>query len=151
MPPPSTLDGVLVQWGDRLFYPANRVVRAHTPKLTGAGIQERAHAIRQRIHATVVRRAPQVMVKVTGGGRGMGAIAAHLRYISKGGRLQIEDDRGFEREGKEALRDLVEQWRLGGSRIPEISERREAFNIMLSMPAGTKAEIVRSAARVRQG
>jgi hypothetical protein len=25
------------------------------------------------------------MVKVTGGGRGMGAIAAHLRYIAKGG------------------------------------------------------------------
>ena len=77
----------------------------------------------------------------------MGAIAAHLRYISKGGRLPIEDDRGLEREGKEALRDLVDQWRLGGSRIPEVSERREAFNIMLSMPAGTKAEIVQSAAR----
>ena len=147
MPTPSNLDGVLVKWGDRLFYPANRTVRVHTPKLSGAGMQERAHAIRQRINAIVVRRAPQVMVKVTGGGRGMGAIAAHLRYISKGGRLPIEDDRGFEREGKEALRDLVEQWRLGGSRIPEISERREAFNIMLSMPAGTKAEIVRSAAR----
>jgi Relaxase/Mobilisation nuclease domain len=136
-----------VQWGDRLFYPSNRVVRARTPKLTWAGIQERAHAIRQRIQAIVVRRAPQVMIKVTGGGRGMAAIAAHLRYISKGGRLTIEDDRGLEREGKEALRDLVDQWRLGGSRIPEISERREAFNIMLSMPAGTKAEIVRSAAR----
>ena len=147
MPAQSNLDGVLVQWGDRLFYPANRIVRANTPKLTGVGVQERARAIRKRIHAIVVRRAPQVMVKVTGGGRGMGAIAAHLRYISKGGRLPIEDDRGLEREGKEALRDLVEQWRLGGSRIPEISERREAFNIMLSMPAGTKAEIVRSAAR----
>ena len=147
MSTPSNLDSVLVQWGERLFYPANRVVRARTPKLTGAGIQERAHAIRQRIHAIVVRRAPQVMVKVTGGGRGMGAIAAHLRYISKGGRLPIEDDRGLEREGKEALRDLVEQWRLGGSRIPEISERREAFNIMLSMPAGTKVEFLQRAAR----
>ena len=147
MPTPSNLDGVLVQWGDRLFYPANRVVRARTPRLTGAGIQERAHAIRQRIRAIVVRRAPQVMVKVTGGGRGMAAIAAHFRYISKAGRLPIEDDRGLEREGKDALRDLVEQWRVGGSRIPEISERREAFNIMLSMPAGTKAEILQSAAR----
>ena len=40
MPAQSNLDGVLVQWGDRLFYPANRTVRAHTPKLTGAGTQE---------------------------------------------------------------------------------------------------------------
>jgi hypothetical protein len=68
----------------------------------------------------------------------MDGIAAHLRYISKGGRLAIEDDRGQEREGKEALRDLVEQWRLGGSRIPEISERREAFNIMLSMTSQSR-------------
>jgi hypothetical protein len=44
------------------------------------------------------------MVKVTGGGRGMGAIAAHLRYIAKAGRLPIEDDRGAVREGREALR-----------------------------------------------
>jgi hypothetical protein len=34
------------------------------------------------------------MVKVTGGGRGMKAIAAHLRYISKNGRLEIEDQQG---------------------------------------------------------
>ena len=146
MPTSSTLDAVLVQWGDRLFYPANRVVPAHTPRLTG-GLPERAQAVRQRIHAIAVQRAPQVMIKVTGGGRGMAAIAAHLRYISKGGRLPIEDDRGLEREGNEALRDLVEQWRLGGSRIPEISERREAFNVMLSMPAGTKADILLSAVR----
>ena len=70
----SNLDGVLVQWGERLFYPANRIVRARTPRLTEAGIQQRAQAIRQRIHATVVRRAPHVMVKVTGGGRGMGRL-----------------------------------------------------------------------------
>lgn len=41
------------------------------------------------------------------------------------------------REGKEALCAVVDQWRFGGSRIPEKSERREAFNIMLSMPRGT--------------
>jgi hypothetical protein len=87
------------------------------------------------------------MVKVTGGGRGMGAIAAHLRYISKDGRLPFEDDRGVEREGREALHDLVEQWRYGGERIPDTSHRREAFNVMLSMPAGTPPEIVHRAAR----
>ena len=82
---------------------------------------QRAAAIRHRIEATVVRRSPQVMVKVTGGGRGMAAIAAHFRYISKGGRLPFEDDRGVTREGKEALHDLVEQWRYGGSFIDETS------------------------------
>jgi hypothetical protein len=144
---PSNVDGLLVQWADRLFYPSNRMTASRTPVLTEAAIRQRAQALRQRIRATVARRAPQLMVKVTGGGRGMGAIAAHLRYIAKAGRLPIEDDRGAVREGKEALRAIADQWRLGGTRIPEVSERREAFNIMLSMPAGTDALALRHAAR----
>ena len=96
----------------------------------------KAAVIRRRIEATVSGRAPQVMVKVTGGGRGMGAIAAHLRYISKSGRVPFEDDRGVVRDGPEAWRDLVDQWRCGGGRIPERSERREAFNIIKAAEAG---------------
>ena len=53
---------VLVQWGDRLFYPSNRMARASAPYLTGTALHKRAMAVRRRIHATVVRRAPQVMV-----------------------------------------------------------------------------------------
>ncbi len=142
----SAIDGVLLQWGERLFYPGNRIVKvAPGPRLTS--LTRRAATIRQRIEATVTRRAPQVMVKVTGGGRGMGAIAAHFRYISKNGRLAFEDDRGVVHQEKEALRDLVEQWRLGGSLIGEASHRREAFNIMLSMPQGTDAQTILRAAR----
>jgi hypothetical protein len=144
---PSTVDGLLVQWGNRLFYPSNRSKASRTPALTGLAVQLRAQALRQRIRATVVRRAPQVMVKVAGGGRGMGAVAAHLRYIAKAGRLPIEDDRGAIREGREALRAIADQWRFGGTHIPEVSERREAFNIMLSMPAGTDAHVLQQAAR----
>lgn len=65
------------------------------------------------------------MVKVTGGGRGMGAIAAHLRYISKSGRLPIEDDRGVVRDGKDGVAGLVEQRRHAGALIPERGARRE--------------------------
>jgi len=53
------------------------------------------------------------MVKVTGGGRGMKAVAAHFRYITRNGRLEIEDDRGVVERGKEALLDIERQWRLG--------------------------------------
>ncbi len=45
------------------------------------------------------------------------------------------------------VHDLVEQWRFGGSLIEEVSRRREAFNIMLSMPQGTDPKIVQQAAR----
>lgn len=51
------------------------------------------------------------------------------------------------REGKEAVSDLVEQWRYGGSEIAMSSARREAFNIILSMPRGTDPLTVLRAAR----
>ena len=145
------IDGLLIQWGDRLFYPGNRVVKVKPqPKLAGGAARQRAAAIRERIEATVVRRAPQVMVKVTGGGRGMKAIAAHFRYISKNGRLDIEDERGETMRGKDTLPDLADDWRFGGTLIEDVAEpgqRREAFNIMLSMPHGTDPLIVQRAAR----
>jgi hypothetical protein len=150
-PPNSSLDGILITWGDRLFYPGNRIVQVRPqPKLGASGAHQRANAIRQRIEATVVRRAPQVMVKVTGGGRSMAAIAAHFRYISKNGRLEIEDQRGETMQGKDSLHLLADEWRMGGARIPDDAEpgqRREAFNIMLSMPRGTDPLIVQRAAR----
>jgi hypothetical protein len=145
---PPNIDGVLIQWGDRLFYPGNRIVKGTPqPKLSALAARQRAAAIRERIEATVVRRVPQVMVKVTGGGRGMKAIAAHFRYISKNGRLEVEDERGETMRGKESLRGLADDWRYGGSLIEDISARREAFNIMLSMPRGTDAASVQGAAR----
>ena len=143
-----SIDGVLIQWGDRLFYPGNRIVKTKLqPKLRALATRQRAAAIRERIEATVVRRAPQVMVKVTGGGRGMMAIAAHFRYISKNGRLDIEDERGETLRGKDTLHDLADDWRFGGTLIDDIGDRREACNIMLSMPRGTDPLTVQRAAR----
>ena len=142
------IDGVLVQWGDRLFYPGNRIVKTkQQPKLGTLAARQRAAAIRERIEATVVRRAPQVMVKVTGGGRGMKAIAAHFRYISKNGQLDIEDELGETLRGKDTLHDLADDWRFGGTLIDDAGDRREAYNIMLSMPRGTDPLTVQRAAR----
>ncbi|MCE4555461.1 relaxase/mobilization nuclease domain-containing protein [Pelomonas cellulosilytica] len=136
------IDGLLVQWGDRLFYPGNRIEPTDpTPRL-----KARAAAIRRHISAQI-RRAPQVIVRVAGGGRGMGAIADHLRYITKSGALEFEDDRGTVRDGKEALRDLMNGWRHGSRFIAEVEKLREAVNIMLAMPSGTDPEAVRDAAR----
>ena len=143
---PSAIDGVLMQWGDRLFYPGNRTVRSRTTNLRTPRRPQSAEAIRRRIDA-IVRRVPQVMVKVTGGGRGIKAIAAHFRYISKNGRLEIEDENGTKLQGRGAVHELAEDWRFGGSYIGDEGPRREAFNIMLSMPRGTDAQIVLRAAR----
>lgn len=85
------------------------------------------------------------MVKVTGGSRGMAAIRAHFRYITKNGRLDIEDDRGALEQGKDAVKEIERQWQFGGAYIG--GYRREAFNVILSMPRGADPLIVQKAAR----
>src|SRR4051812_38127414 len=79
-----TIDGVLLEWGDRLFYPQNRITKPRPqPRLSSPATRARATELRRRIADTVIKRVPQVMVKVTGGGRGMKAIAGHFNYVSK--------------------------------------------------------------------
>lgn len=51
--------------------------------------------------ARMVRRAPEVMVKVSGGGRSTGAVAAHFSHISGQGRIDIEMDEGNRQGGTE--------------------------------------------------
>jgi len=147
MSDPKTIDDVLVKWGERLFYPRVRFQDSRTPRLALPSSKDRAAYFRARIEATMLRRAPQVMVKVTGGGRGMKAIAAHFRYISKHGKLEMEDEFGRRSTGKEAVNDVLDEWRIGGTAIDDVGFRREALNIMLSMPSGTDPGAVVTAAR----
>lgn len=102
-----------------------------------------------------VRRVPEVMVKVTGGGRRISAVAAHLAYISQEGKLELESDDG-QRVSREGQRELLEGWHLeltsGRYRPPRGAKPRHAgvklvHNITLSMPAPTPPAAVLAAAR----
>ena len=59
-----------------------------------------------------VRRVPEVMVKVTGGGGSSGAVEAHFGYISRKGELEIETDHGERVAGKDAHKALLAEWHL---------------------------------------
>lgn len=147
-----TVDDVLVEWGARLFYGHRNYSKRPGGKdpmapLAAVGTAVRAGDVRARIAAITKPGARQVMVKITGGGRGMKQIAAHLTYISKHGQLPIENERGEHIEGKDALRDLQDEWRMGRTYIPDRSHRREAYHLMFSMPAGTSPEALHDAVR----
>jgi hypothetical protein len=102
-------------------------------------------AAREKLAATV-RKAPEVMVKISGGGKDMRGIKAHFDYISRNGEVEIEDEQGRIHQGKEEVRDVRDDWKGGG--IPyENGTKREAFNIVLSMPPGTDRKAVKDAAR----
>ncbi|MBN3786582.1 relaxase/mobilization nuclease domain-containing protein [Burkholderia sp. Ac-20353] len=148
MPYPKIyIDAMLVNWGDRLFQ--EPLLHARASRLSRAGIRDDAARMRAQV-ARTLRRTPEVMVKITNkaaSAQGMGAVCRHLRYISRNGKIELEDQNGDRIAGKDALRDLTKTWQLGGWGIPETSARREVFNILLSMPPGTDRQAVRDAAR----
>lgn len=94
-----------------------------------------------------LRQAPQVLVKITGGSRGMAGITAHLQYISDKGARAIEDQEGERHRGLDEIQDLQRQWRDSGAQLPWTSDRKEAHHILLQMPAGTDAERLLDAVR----
>lgn len=113
-----------------------------------------ANAVRRAIRDSIRPGAQQVLVKITGGGKGFKAMAAHLRYISRqgkeevGGRgqtLAVTDERGDRHEGAAAVRRLIDDWRISGSYIPDNSPRKEAFHIIFSMPQGTRPAALQEA------
>ena len=69
----------------------------------------------------------------------MAAIRAHMNYIDREGDGLIDQD-GERHKGREARCEIARQWAREGTAIPERSDRREAFNIMWSMPAGTDSK-----------
>src|SRR5688572_19961322 len=79
----------------------------------------------EQIHWTV-SRAPEVMIKVTGGGGSSSSrgINAHFNYISRRGELEIETDDGERLVGKGGGQQLINDWDLD---LDEDRKRPELF------------------------
>jgi len=104
--------------------------------------------------------AKEVLVKISGGGRDADGVQAHLEYIDRHGKLELETDYGGTLQGKKAATALVNEWGLDYGRVPggphsrsavgpdgQRRTPRQALNIVLSMPGGTPPEKVLEAAK----
>jgi hypothetical protein len=102
-----------------------------------------------------VRRAPEVMIKISGGGQSAKAVAAHFGYIGRQ-EFEIETDHGQHITGTDAQRGVIADWDLDLDAAESRSPYRGAsgrkptklvHNIVLSMPKGTPAVGVLEASR----
>lgn len=151
---PIVIDGLLREVGDRLFYEDVRPLKSRRT-LTGLerkplprkSTRPRADFISRTIRNTVRKSAPEVMVKISGGGKSFQLVKNHLDYISRNGDVTLEDQSGNIFSGRAEVRDMQAEWRIGGYPISDEVGSKAAFNIVLSMPPGTDRKGVTDAAR----
>lgn len=114
---------------------------------------------------STLNRAPEVMVKVTGGGKDTGTAQAHIAYIDRQGVLDIYTDDGDFLNGKDVAKFLVDDWGLDetikgkqrqapgdgeldkNGKPKRDSRPKLVHNIVLSMPKGTPPQAVLAAAQ----
>jgi hypothetical protein len=126
---------------------------------------------RQNLKA-LVNKKPEVMVKVTGGGRSISGIRAHMKYITQHGDVELENERGEIFNSAEAINDELEAWndttlgeKMPNTNAPQSKEKKrnkygrlldengkvlppsEAVNFVFSMPEGTDPLKLKNAMR----
>ncbi|WP_138995684.1 relaxase/mobilization nuclease domain-containing protein [Sphingomonas sp. PAMC 26621] len=95
----------------------------------------------------ITNRVPEVMVKVSGRQRGGAHTAAHLEYIGRHGKLEVETSDGEKLESVKDLRELAQDWAEDEAATTKRREPLTSISLVLSMPPGTDPDTVYQAAR----
>lgn len=136
-------------------------LRRHRPVLDIASFGRRGPQSDIRLNPEVletirrtVRRSPEVVVKISGGGATARQVLEHFRYINRRGELEIETDSDEKLRGKGSPRRLVDDWDLDlevglapGQRTGSTRRARLVHNIVFSMPPGTPPKALLGAVR----
>ena len=95
--------------------------------------------------ARIVRKAPEVVVKVTGRQRGGSHVKAHLEYIGRKGDIEIETRDGEILTSKDDIAERAAEWSdtLEWRSRPTVS----SVSLIFSMPEGTDPDKVLGAVR----
>lgn len=123
----------------------------------GPGRRDRLSPAQVAFIARTVHRTPEVMIKMLNqGGRNLGSVARHLRYLDRNGELNIETDNSEPLQGKGAARDLIDDWDLELDELRPTAALRAhtraespklVHKMIFSMPAGTPPKKVLEAVK----
>lgn len=116
--------------------------RQSAPKKSSSGVSS------AKLIMNAAQNKPEVVVKIPkrhGSSNGLKGIQGNLDYISRNGNLDLEDQDGNLISGKSEINELLKEYKALG--IEKESRRREALNIVLSMPPNTDPQAVKDASR----
>lgn len=115
---------------------------SHTPvRRGGHGLAGRKSRLANQ--ASVRKKAPEVMVKITGSSKGLGTARNHIDYISRNGDVELMTEQGEVLKGNRAVREYKELLRM--EQIPEESDKREFLHVIFSMPKDTSVSGLKEA------
>ncbi len=146
------MSDLMDEWGRKVFAtPKGRKAKTiHSRPIPSANAKKTSGIYKTKF-AMLSQRSPEVMVKISGSAKNTGQLKAHLDYIGRNDneqQVEIEDERGEIYKGKEDVAELMSMWENSGYKIPSTGKnKRETFNIVLSMPPGTDRLAVKAAAR----
>lgn len=104
-------------------------------------------AIASRLTARNATSSSEVMVKITGFGKGASHVRSHLDYISRNGKLELENDRGEVFDSQAKVRAYFKDWEADIGDAKRHKNQRDTMHVVLSMPETTDPEAVRKATR----
>lgn len=97
--------------------------------------------------ARVAGGAAEVVVKITGYSKGVANAKANVTYISRHGKIDMENDRGEVISGKQEVNAFFKEWGKDFSDSERYKNQRDTMHMVLSMPASTDPIAVKNAAR----
>jgi len=91
---------------------------------------------------------PEVVVKISSFGKGGEHAKAHLAYVSRNAKLEMENERGEIFKNKDAIRDLHKDWMADIDQHRKSLKSRDTMHVILSMRCDmSDADKVKDAAR----
>jgi hypothetical protein len=120
-----------------------------------AGPGSLSRSQREYIERTV-RRAPEVVIKVSGGARTLAGVEQNVRYVGRSGKLGLESDTDDRLGMKGFESDLVRDWNLDLEARARYTQRsiraprkppKLVHNLIFSMPPGTPPHLLLKAVR----
>ncbi len=104
-------------------------------------VRYKANRIKQSGRYT--KNPPEAMVKISGHCKNLSHIQAHFDYVSRNGKLDIEDEQGQIYQDTDSLHLIAKEWCYDTASNKK--NARHTTHIILSMPDGTEPKAVKQA------
>ncbi len=119
----------------------SRFTNDQASDLFSGDVRYKANRIKQSGRYT--KKPPEVMIKISGHCKNLTHIQAHFDYISRNGKLDIEDEQGQIYQDTDALHLIAKEW--CSDTASNKKNARHTTHIILSMPDGTEPKAIKQA------